>query len=89
MTKGIILEGQDRNIPVGACSSEVAAGFGGRPGDDVDAGGVVVEFVDALPAVLLLAEDEDAAVVAAAGEDGAVFRVRPRDAPHRAVVATT
>jgi hypothetical protein len=65
----------------------VAARLGRRPGDDVDAGGVVVEFVDALPLRVLLAEDEDAAVVAAAGEDGAVFGVGPGDAPDGAVVA--
>jgi hypothetical protein len=65
----------------------VAARLGRRPGDDVDAGGVVRELVDALPLAVLLAEDQDAAVVAAAGEDGAVFGVRPGDAPDGAVVA--
>jgi hypothetical protein len=61
--------------------------FRRRPGDDVDGGGVVCELVDALPLPVLLAEDEDAAVIAAAGEDGAVFGVRPGDAPDGAVVA--
>ena len=46
----------------------------------------MVELVDALPLSILLAEDEDAAVVAAAREDGAVFGVSPGDAPDGAVV---
>jgi hypothetical protein len=48
---------------------------------------VVVELVDALPLPVLLAEDEDAAVVGGAREDGAVFGVCPGDAPDGAVVA--
>ena len=83
----VVLEREHADVAVAAGGREVAADFGRRPGDDVDAGGVVRELVDALPLPVLLAEDEDAAVVAAAGEDGAVFGVRPGDAPDGAVVA--
>ncbi len=47
------------------------------------------EFVDALPLGVLLAEDEDAAVVGGGGEDGAVFGVGPGAAPDGRVVAGT
>ena len=45
------------------------------------------ELVDALPGGVLLAVDEDAAVVGGGGEDGAVFGVGPGDAPDSAFVA--
>lgn len=45
------------------------------------------EFVDALPGVVLLAVDEDAAVVGGGGEDGAVFGVRPGEGPDGAFVS--
>ena len=65
----------------------MTARFRRTPGDDVDGCGVQSEFVDALPLGVLLAPDEDAAVVGGAGEDGAVFGVGPGDAPHGAFVA--
>ena len=46
------------------------------------------EFVDFLPLGVLLAPDEDAAVVRGAGEDGAVFRVSPGDAPYCSFVSS-
>jgi hypothetical protein len=46
------------------------------------------EFVDALPLVLwLLAPDEDATVVGGGGEDGAILRVSPGNAPDSAFVS--
>ena len=45
------------------------------------------EFVYALPLIVLLAPDEDAAVVGGGGEDGSVFGVCPGDAPDCSFVA--
>lgn len=44
------------------------------------------ELVDALPGGVLLAPEQDSAVVGGGGEDGAVFGVRPGDAPDSAFV---
>jgi hypothetical protein len=46
------------------------------------------EFVDALPLGILLAVDEDMAVVGGAGEDGAVFGMCPGDTPDSAFMPT-
>lgn len=54
----------------------MAAGLRRRPGDQVDTGSVESEVVDALPLVVLLAPDEDLAVVGRGCEDGAVLGVR-------------
>lgn len=45
------------------------------------------EFVDALPLAILFPPDEDAAVVGARCEDGAIFGVRPGDRPDCSLVA--
>jgi hypothetical protein len=83
----VVLEREDGDCPVGTCSGEVASRFGGRPGDEVDGGGVDCEFVDALPGGVLFAVDEDAAVVGGRGEDGAVFGVCPGEGPDGAFVS--
>ena len=44
------------------------------------------EFVNALPLVVLFAPDEDAAIVGGRGEDRAVFRMCPGNAPNSAFV---
>jgi hypothetical protein len=66
----------------------MAACFWWTPSNEIDRGGVEGELVDALPLGILLAVDEDAAVVRGAGEDGAVFGVCPRDAPDGTFVTT-
>lgn len=81
MAEGVVLEGKDTDIAVTARGCQVTASFRRRPGDNVDGGGVEGEFVDALPLCILLAPDQDAAVVGGGCEDGAVFGVCPRDAP--------
>lgn len=63
----------------------------GSPGDDIDRRLVQGEVVDALPLAVrgaLLLPDEDLAIVSGRREDVAVLRMRPRDAPDGAVVAT-
>ena len=88
VAEGVVLERQHAHIPVATCGGEVAAYFRWRPGDEIDRGGVQGEFVDSLPVIGgLFAVDEDAAVVGAAGEDGAVGWVGPGDAPDGAFVA--
>jgi hypothetical protein len=69
----IILELEHADVAVRGRAREHAAGFVGGPGDEVDGGRVDGDLVDALPGVVLLAPDEDFAVVGGGGEDGAVF----------------
>lgn len=89
MTESIILECQDTDIAVTTCSGKMAARLRRRPSHDVDRGGVQGKLVDALPLGVLLAPDQDAAVVGGGCEDGAVFGVRPGDAPDGSFVAGT
>jgi hypothetical protein len=59
----IVLELEDRDVAVRGGTCEEAAGLVGRPGDEVDRGGVQGDFVDLLPGGRLLAPDDDLAVV--------------------------
>lgn len=61
--EGVVLEGQDGHVAVAAGCCEVASSLGRRPGHEVDRGGVVRELVDPLPLAVLLAPDQDAAIV--------------------------
>ena len=77
----VVLEFEDRDVAVGRCASEQAACLVGRPCDEVDRGGVEGDLIYLLPAVGLLAPDEDLAVVRGGSENVAVLGVRPRYAP--------
>lgn len=83
----VVLEFQYRDIAVSGCASEQAACLVGCPGDKVDRGSVEGDLVDLLPAVGLLAPDEDLAVVRRRREDVAVLWVCPCDAPDSALVS--
>lgn len=85
--EGVVFKAQHADFSITARGGQVAASFGGRPGDEVDGGGVEGEFVDALPRAVLFAPDEDAAVVGGGGEDGAVFGVGPGHTPHGSLMA--
>lgn len=80
-----LLEFEDADLAIGASAGEQAAGFVGRPGDDVHGGGVQGEAGDYLPGGggagrvggggSGFAPDLYGAVVGGGGENGAVFGV--------------
>lgn len=82
----VVLELEDRDVAVRGRAGQQAARLVGRPRDDVDRGLVQRKVEDLLPRALLLAPDEDLAVVAGRGENVAVFGVCPGYAPDRALV---
>lgn len=88
MCPGIVLELKYRDVAVRGSTSEEAASFVWRPGDDVDRGGVEGDFVDLLPGRRLLAPDDDLAVVRGGCEDISVLWMRPCYAPHWAFVSS-
>lgn len=85
--EGVVLEGQNADVAVATRSCQVTAGLWRRPGDEVDGGGVEGEFVDALPLIVLFPPDQDAAVVGARSEDGAILGMCPGNRPDRSLVS--
>ena len=83
----VVLKFEYRDVAVGRSASEKAARFVGCPGDEVDRGGVKGDLIYLLPAVGLLAPNEDLAVVRGRGEDVAVLGMRPCYAPDGALVS--
>lgn len=64
VVKVVVFELDDRDVAVGRGARQQAAGLVGGPGHDVDRGLVQGKVEDARPCALLLAPDEDLAVVA-------------------------
>ena len=83
----VVLELEDGDVAVGGGAGEEAAGLVRGPCYEVDRGGVQGDVVDFLPCAVLLAPDEDLAVVGGGCEDVAVLGVGPGDAPDGAFVS--
>lgn len=80
----VVAELEDANVAVGRGAGQEAAALVRRPGDHVDGGCVEGEIEDLGPGaaagggrcvLVLLAPDEDLAIVGGGGEDGAEFGV--------------
>lgn len=76
MVPGTVAELEHADVAVGGGARQQAARFVGGPGHQVDRGRVVGELGDFLPLAGLFSPDQHFAVVAAGGEDVAVFGMR-------------
>lgn len=82
----VVLELEDRDIAIGGGACQQAAGFMWGPGNEVYRCGVEGDVVDLLPRAVLLAPDEDLAVVGGRSEDVAVLGMCPGNTPDGALV---
>lgn len=82
----VVLELEDGDVAIRGCAGQQAAGLVGRPRDNIDRSFVQRKIENLLPRALLLAPDEDLAVVAGGGKNVAVFGVCPGYAPDCALV---
>ena len=85
----VVLELEDGDVAVGRGAREQAARLVRRPGDGVHRGLVQRKVEQLLPRALLLAPDQNLAVVARRCQDVAVFRVRPGYTPYCPLVTIT
>lgn len=79
--------GDNGDGPVRAAASEHQTVFMRGPGDTIDRTLVSRVLVDLGPLAVLLAPYNDAAIVAAGGDEIAVYGVGPTNSPHGTLVA--